>query len=96
MAFTTPLTINGEQHITAYVKAHLRHCDAQRTVVQLEVYANQASRENGALPAPDSFLTINTLQQFQTDLNLQADNPLAYSYGLLENSCLYPDATWNV
>jgi len=96
MAFTTPLTINGEAQAAAYIKAYIRHCDAQRTVVQLEVYTNQAARDNGAFPVPDSFLTIGTLPSFTTDLNLQADNPVAYAYSLLENSGLYPDATWNV
>ena len=96
MAFTSQLTINGEQYSAAYVKAHIRHCDSQRTVVQLEVYTSQASRDAGAFPVPDSFLTIPTLQQFQTDLNLQASNPVEYVYKMLENSGKYPDATWNV
>lgn len=96
MAFTIPLTINGEQQSAAYIKAYIRHCDAQRTVVQLEVYTNQAARDNGALSVPDSFLTISTLESFTTDLNLQADNPVAYAYKLLENSGKYPDATWNI
>lgn len=96
MAFTTPLAINGEQYNAAYVKAHIRHCDAQRTVIQLEVYTSQAARDAGAFPVPDSFLTIPTLQQFQTDLNLLSANPVAYAYTMLQQSGLYPDATWNV
>jgi len=96
MAFTAPLTINGEQYSAAYIKAYIRHCDAQRTVVQLEVYTSQASRDAGAFPVPDSFLAIPTLQQFQTDLNLQADNPIAYAYTLLEQSGEFPEATWNI
>jgi hypothetical protein len=96
MAFTTPLTINGEAQAAAYIKAYIRHGDAQRTVVQLEVYTNQAARNNGALPVPDSFLTINTLHSFTTDLNLEAANPVDYAYKLLEASGLFPDATWNV
>lgn len=96
MAFTTQLTINGEQYSAAYVKAYIRHCDAQRTVIQLGVYTSQAARNAGAQPAPDSFVTINTLPQFETSLMLQADNPVDYAYQLLENSGSYPDATWNV
>ena len=96
MAFTLPLTINGEQYTAAYIKAYIRHCDAQRTVVQLEVYTSQASRGNGALPVPDSFLTINTLESFPTDLQMQANNPVDYAYQLLEASGKYPEATWNI
>lgn len=96
MAFTTPLTINGEQYSAAYIKAYIRHCDSQRTVIQLEVYTSQASRDAGGQPVPDSFLTISTLESFTTDLNLQADNPVAYAYELLENSGKYPEANWNV
>lgn len=96
MAFTIPALVNGEQQSAAYVKAHIRHCDAHRTVIQLEVYTSQASRENGGQPVPDSFLAISTLESFATDLELQSDNPIDYAYKLLENSGLYPDATWNV
>lgn len=38
----------------------------------------------------------NDLRQFTTDLNLQADNSVEYVYKMLENSGLYPEATWNV
>lgn len=96
MAFTTSLTINGEQYSAAYVKAYIRHCDSQRTVVQLEVYTSQSARNAEALPVPDNFLTISTLESFTTDLDLQANNPVEYVYKMLENSGLYPDATWNV
>jgi hypothetical protein len=96
MAFTTPLTINGEQHNTAYIKAYIGRCDTQTTVVQLDVYTSQAARDNGALSVPDSFLTISTVPSFTTNLNLQTNNPVAYAYELLENSGKYPDATWNV
>ena len=38
----------------------------------------------------------NDLRQFPTDLHLQADNPIAYAYTLLEQSGEFADATWNV
>ena len=36
------------------------------------------------------------LCQFPTDLQMQADNPIAYAYTLLEQSGEFADATWNV
>ena len=92
MAFTTPLTAHGYSYQAAYIKAHIAHCDAQRTVVKLTVWPTQADRENGAEPVRYD----NDLRQYQTDLNLQADNPVAYAYALLEASGEFIDATWNV
>ena len=43
MAFTLPLTINGEAQAAAYVKATIARCDTQTTVVQLQTWlAKQA------------------------------------------------------
>ena len=92
MAFTTPLTAHGYSYQAAYIKAHIAHCDAQRTVVKLTVWPTQADRENGAEPVRYD----NDLRQYQTDLNLQANNPVAYAYALLEASNEFIDATWNV
>ena len=92
MAFTTPLVAHGYTYSQAYIKAHIAHCDAQRTVVKLTVWPTQADRENGAEPVRYD----NDLRQYQTDLALQADNPVAYAYALLEASGKYPTATWNV
>ena len=68
MAFTTPLAAHGYTYSQAYLKAHIAHCDAQRTVVKLTVWPTQAVRENGAEPVRYD----NDLRQYQTDLNLQA------------------------
>jgi len=67
-------------------------------VVKLTVWTNQASRTNGGEPVPHSWLpsSFNDIPQFDTDLELQSDNPIDYAYKMLENSGLYPDATWNV
>ena len=92
MAFTTPLAAHGYTYSQAYLKAHIAFCDAQRTVVKLTVWPTQADRENGAEPVRYD----NDLRQYQTDLNLQANNPVAYAYALLEASGEFIDATWNV
>jgi len=98
MAFTTPLAINGEQQAAAYVKATIGYCDTKRTVVKLEVWTSQASRTGGGQPIPHSWLPsgFNDIPQFDTDLELQSNNPVEYAYKLLEASGPYPDATWNV
>ena len=96
MAFTTPLTIAqegySETHAAAYVKATIARCDTQTTVVQLKVWESQAKRTAGAPPLRYD----NDLRQFPTDLQMQADNPIAYAYTLLEQSGEFADATWNV
>ena len=92
MAFKTPLVAHGYTYPAAYIKAHIAYCDAQRTVVKLTVWPTQADRENGAEPVRYD----NDLRQYQTDLNLQANNPVAYAYALLEASGEFIDATWNV
>jgi len=98
MAFTLPLTLNGEQQPAAYVKATIARCDTQTTVVQLQTWTSQASRTNGGQSVPDNWLPngFSSLEVFATDLNLQAGNPVEYAYKLLEDSGRYPDATWNV
>ena len=96
MAFTTPLTITqesySETHEAAYIKAEIRLCTAQTTVVQLKVWESQAKRTAGAPPLRYD----NDLRSFDTQLALQADNPVAYAYALLEASGEFPDATCNV
>ena len=98
MAFTLPLAINGEEQAAAYVKATITRCDTQTTVVALQTWISQASRTNGGQSVPDNWLPdgFSSLQVFATDLNLQANNPVAYAYALLEASGEFIDATWNV
>lgn len=98
MAFTLPLTINGEEQAAAYVKATIARCDTQTTVVQLQTWTSQASRTNGGQSVPDNWLPegFSSLVVLPTDLNLQASNPVEYAYQLLESSEKYPAATWNV
>lgn len=98
MAFTTPLAINGEQQGAAYIRASIRLSNSQRTVVQLEVWTSQASRQAGGQPVPHSWLPsgFNDIPQFPTDLELHNNNPVEYAYKLLEASNLFPEATWNV
>jgi hypothetical protein len=96
MAFTTPLTIEtegySETHAAAYIKAEIRLCTPQTTVVQLKVWESAAKRTAGAPPLRYD----NDLRSFTTQLALQADNPVAYAYALLENSGEFPAAIWNV
>jgi len=96
MAFTTPLTITqegySETHAAAYVKAEIRLCTPQTTVVQLKVWESQAKRTAGAPP----LRCDSDLRSFDTQLTLQADNPVEYGYILLEQSGEFPEATWNV
>ncbi len=92
MAFTTPLVAHGYTYPQAYIKAHIAHCDAQRTVVKLAVWPTQADRASGADPVRYG----SDLRQFPTDLQMQADNPIAYAYTLLEQSGEFPEATWNI
>ena len=92
MAFVTALAAHGYTYPAAYIKAHIAHCDAQRTVVKLTVWPTQADRESGAQPVRYD----NDLRQFPTDLQMQADNPIAYAYTLLEQSNEFAEAVWNV
>ena len=92
MAFVTALAAHGYTYPAAYIKAHIAHCDAQRTVVKLTVWPTQADRASGAQPVRYD----NDLRQYQTDLALQADSPVAYAYALVQASEEFPDATWNV
>ena len=98
MAFTLPLTLNGELYTAAYVKATVAYADATRLVIKLEVWTSQASRANGGEPVPSNWLPVSFSEQPQlaTVLELPNDNPVDYAYKLLESSGLYPDATWNV
>ena len=98
MAFTLPLTLNGEAQAAAYVKATIARCDTTTTVVKLDVWTTQASRTNEGKPVPSDWLPngFSSLEVFATDLNLQAGNPVEYAYKLLETSGKFPEATWNV
>ena len=92
MAIINSFTSNGYTYSQAYIKAHIMYCDAQRTVIKLTVWPTQADRTNGAEPVRYD----SDLRQFPTDLQMQADNPIAYAYQLLEASGEFPEATWNV
>ena len=98
MAFTLPLTLNGEQQSAAYIKATLACADATIVVIKLQVWTSQASRTNGGEPVPSNWLPtdFSELVQLTSNLDLANSNPVDYAYKLLEASGLYPDATWNV
>ena len=98
MAFTLPITLNGELQAAAYIKATVAYADATKLVVKLTVWASQASRTNGKEPVPSNWLPSGFIEQpsLVPDLELVANNPVEYVYKMLENSGLYPDATWNI
>ena len=98
MAFTLPLTLNGEPQAAAYVKATVAYADATKLVVKLTVWASQASRTNGKEPVPSNWLPSGFIEQpsLVPDLELVANNPVDYGYQLLEASGEFPEATWNV
>jgi len=92
MAFLTPLEVAGRSYPAAYVKATVARCDTTQTVLKLEAWETQALRQEGvpALNWP------NDLRSLATNMDLQADNPIAYAYALLEASGEFTDATWNI
>ena len=98
MAFTLPLTVNGEPKAAAYIKATVAYADATRLVVKLTVWTSQTSRVSGGEPVPSNWLPSSFTEQpsLVPDMELVANNPVEYVYKLLENSGKYPDATWNV
>lgn len=98
MAFTLPLTLNGEIYTAAYVKAVVAYSDANITVIKLLVWTSQTSRTNGGEPVPSNWLPTDFSEQpqFTTISELQSNNPVDYAYQLLEDSGRYPDATWNI
>ena len=85
MAFTLPLTLNGEPQAAAYVKATVAYADATKLVVKLTVWASQASRTNGKEPVPSNWLPSGFIEQpsLVPDLELVANNPVDYGYQLL-------------
>ena len=92
MAFLTPLEVAGRNYPAAYIKATIARCDNKQVAIKLEAWETQALRQEGvpALNWP------NDLRSLATNMDLQADNPIAYTYALLEASGEFPDATWNV
>jgi len=98
MAFTLPLTLNGELQAAAYIKATVAYADATKLVVKLTVWASQASRTNGKEPVPSNWLPSGFIEQpsLVPDLELVANNPVDYGYQLLAASGEFPEATWNI
>jgi len=92
MAFITPLEVAGRSYPAAYIKATIARCDNKQTIIKLEAWETQELREAGVTP----LAWDRDLRSPQTELELQADNPVDYAYKLLEASGEFPDATWNV
>jgi len=92
MAFLTPLEVAGRSYPSAYIKATIARCDTKQTIIKLEAWETQELREAGVTP----LAWDRDLRSPQTELELQADNPVDYGYKLLEASGEFPEATWNV
>ena len=92
MAFLTPLEVAGRNYPAAYIKATIARCDTKQTIIKLEAWETQELREAGVTP----LVWDRDLRSPQTELELQADNPVDYAYKLLEASGEFPEATWNV
>lgn len=92
MAFITPLEVAGRSYPKAYIKATIARCDTKQTVIKLEAWETQELREAGVTP----LAWDRDLRSPQTELELQADNPVDYAYKLLEASGEFTEATWNV
>mgnify|MGYP003472842582 FL=1 len=92
MAFITPLEVAGRNYPAAYIKVTIARCDTKQTVIKLQAWETQELREAGVTP----LAWDRDLRSPQTELELQADNPVDYAYKLLEASGEFPEATWNV
>jgi len=92
MAFITPLEVAGRSYPAAYIKATIARCDNKQTIIKLEAWETQELREAGVTPLNWD----NDLRSPQTELDLQAANPVDYGYKLLEASGEFPEATWNI
>ena len=92
MAFTTELSVNGRSYPAAYIKATIARCDNKQVVIKLEAWETQELREQKVTPLNWS----NDLRSYETNLDLQAVNPVDYGYQLLEASGEFPEATWNI
>lgn len=92
MAFITPLEVAGRSYPKAYIKATIARCDTKQTIIKLEAWETQELREAGVSP----LAWDRDLRSPQTELELQADNPVDYAYKLLEASGEFTKAAWNV
>jgi len=92
MAFLTPLEVAGRSYPAAYIKATIARCDNKQTIIKLEAWETQELREAGVTP----LAWDRDLRSYETNLDLQAANPVDYGYKLLEASGEFPEATWNV
>jgi hypothetical protein len=59
--------------------------------VEVDIWDSEQSRKD--CPSEHNFHDTHV---FPIERELSSDNPLDYAYKMLEQSGLYPDATWNV
>lgn len=92
MAFLSNMTApDGRTYPNAYVKVTPTVCNAQHGCsMALEVWDSQASKEAGYA------CNFTTAHNLAFNANLPSINAVDYAYKLLEDSGIYPDATWNV
>ena len=93
MAFTADIITDKLRTMkNAYISAIVRYSDKSKTCIQLNVWETAEARQE--FPYIPAFVPPEL--ELPTDLCLQADNPIAYAYQLLEASGQFPDATWNI
>ena len=92
MAFITPLEVAGRSYPAAYIKATIARCDSKQTVLKLQAWETKELREQNVPP----LAWDNDLRSYETNLDLQSNNPVDYAYKLLEASGEFTKAAWNV
>jgi len=92
MAYINSTEAYGRSYPEAYIRVISCEFTKQLTTIKTEGWESQALREEN-LPA---LAGIGQEIVLATDMELTADNPIAYAYKLLEASGRFPDATWNV
>jgi len=95
MAFSTPLVDErGVHYYTTYCRVHVIQCTKNETVVRVTGYKDASCAPTydnpGKMPVFEQSIPLTT------DMALQAANPISYAYVLLEQSGVFPQATWNI
>lgn len=92
MAFSaTVVNGMGRTMQLAYVRLNIQHTSRHDICVVPEAWESVELREQ----FPDRPYQLTPIR-LPFNLDLQAPNPIAYAYQLLEASGLYPEATWNI
>lgn len=95
MAFNTPYEDSrGVAYSSTYCRATIGMCHKNETFINVAIYARQDCAPTAESGGKDP-IELKTVR-VQTDMQLQAGNPIEYAYKLLEACGVFPNATWNV